>query len=136
MSYALVRETIMPVLQQHGYQCHPDTVEGTRPSGGVFKHNLLVEGHGARCAVSVKEQINEGSIEAKVAWDLLSLGGLLADQDLGITAAYIVLNGPGMRPELRQYFLGGGLQEQIPAGLAVQILELEEFLDRAANQEL
>lgn len=129
---AVLEDMIVPALKRGGYECRKQVVIGQRIGGGIHKVDEIAEKAGRRFLVSVKWQQTSGTAEQKVPFEVICL----AEAVLARTAdkAYLVLSGEGWT--LRNFYVGGGLQQHLTHADRVDILTLEGFVAKANRGEL
>jgi hypothetical protein len=127
----------VPALQKNGYSYRRQVNIGPRLGGGVHKVDLLVETPlGVLIPVSAKWQQVSGTAEEKVPYEVIKLIYSIEKGDQHFPYAYLVLGGNGWRPELKKFYILGGLQSYIPKAQLVRIVDLYSFIARANNRDL
>ncbi|MBI2193460.1 MAG: hypothetical protein HYU36_15905 [Planctomycetes bacterium] len=117
-----------------GYTCSPQQVIGTRPGGRKHKVDLVASKGDATFLISLKWQQVSGTAEQKVPFEVICLAEAVRDGNGRWTKAYVVLGGEGWT--LRDFYVGGGLQDHLRHGRLVEILTLEKFVALANKGRL
>ena len=128
---------VLPALERGGYQVKKQQEVARRPGGGRHKVDLVAQrpGEDAAVLVSLKWQQVSGTAEQKVPFEAICLVEAIEQSQGHYRKAYLVLGGQGW--SLRDFYVGGGLEEYIPRmhGI-VEILTLEDFVARANAGDL
>jgi len=127
---------VLPALQLAGYQYEKQSCIGRVMGDRPYRADLLVHdrGSGRRIVVSLKWQQVAGTAEQKIPFEVIALLQLLESR--ACDDAYLVLGGTGWTPQLREFYLSGGLCRFIPEANRVKIVELEEFIKLVNNRQL
>lgn len=124
----VLEQMVLPALENGGYAFETQEFIGRRPGGAKHKVDVLVT-EPKRLLVSLKWQQTSGSTEQKVPFEVICLAEAMREGEYD--KAYLVLGGQGWR--LREFYLGGGLEEHLRHARLVNIVSLEEFV-ALANQ--
>lgn len=132
----VLEEMVLPALQLAGYQYEKQSCIGRVMGGRPYKADLLVHdrGSGRRIVVSLKWQQVAGTAEQKIPFEVIALLQLL--ESSACDDAYLVLGGTGWTPQLREFYLSGGLCRFMPEAKRVKIVGLEEFIKLVNNRQL
>ena len=125
---------ILPALDRGGFAYTKQANIGQRLGCGAHKIDVLAGKQGRRVLISLKWQQTSGTTEQKVPFEAICLAEAL---ERGYDKAYIVLGGEGMRANLRQFYVSGGLKPylNIPWD-RVEILTFEAFIAKANQGNL
>ena len=125
---------VLPALDRGGYTYTKQANIGERLGCGAHKIDVLAGKQGRRVLISLKWQQASGTIEQKVPFETICLAEAL---DRGYDKAYIVLGGEGMRANLRQFYVSGGLKPflNVPWD-RIEIMTLEGFVAKANQARL
>jgi hypothetical protein len=125
---------VLPALKRGGYSYQIQANIGQRLGCGAHKVDVVVEKNGRRILISLKWQQTSGTIEQKVPFETICLAEAL---DRGYDKAYVVLGGEGMRANLRQFYVGGGLRPYLNVPWdRIEIITLEGFIAKANQGKL
>ena len=129
-------QLVLPALRLGGYEATRNVNIGTRPSGTRHLIDVLAvkPSDGKNVLISLKWQQVGGTAEQKIPFEIICLADALMNGNQDFSDAYLVLGGPGW--SLRDYYLGGGLNEHLRHSSLVNILTLEDFLARANQGRL
>jgi len=86
------------------------------------------------CLISLKWQQVGGTAEQKVPFELICLSDIMKRNPEKFHTAYLVLGGTGWR--LKDFYLGGGLNEFIRDAHLVSLIALEPFVAKANSGKL
>jgi PD-(D/E)XK nuclease superfamily protein len=123
---------VLPALQRGGYTQMLQQVIGSRFGGGRHFVDVIAEKDGQRYLLSLKWQQVAGTAEQKVPFEVISLADAVVTGRYA--KAYLVLGGEGWK--LRDFYVGGGLKDQLAHADKVDILTLEHFVARANQGKL
>ncbi|MBX4197755.1 hypothetical protein KW782_00270 [Candidatus Parcubacteria bacterium] len=123
---------IIPSLERGGYAYKGQVLVGLRPGGRKHKVDALAEKQGKKYLVSLKWQQVGGTAEQKVPFEIISLAKAINEGEYH--SAYLVLGGAGWT--LRDFYIGGGLNDYLKNCEKVDIISLEEFVGKANRGEL
>src|SRR5262245_63802771 len=98
---------ILPSLERGGYSHRRQVNLGQRLGLGSHRVDVVAEKDGRRMLISLKWQQSKGTIEQKIPFEVICLAEAL---QAGYDRAYLVLGGEGMRTDLRQFYVRGGLR--------------------------
>jgi len=127
---AVLEEMVLPALRRGGYFPHAQVTIGQRFGGGKHVVDVVAEDpSGRRLLISVKWQQVSGTAEQKVPFEAICLTDAILSTPDRYTKAYLVLGGQGWK--LRDFFIGGGLNQHLRHGELVTILSLEDFVAKA-----
>ena len=84
--------------------------------------------------ISLKWQQVSGTAEQKVPFEAMCLADAILSGGTKYANTYLVLGGKGWK--LREFFIGGGLNEHLRHGPLVTIMSLEDFIARANRGQL
>jgi hypothetical protein len=132
----VLEEMVLPALQLAGYQYEKQSCIGRVMGDRPYRADLLVHdrGSGCRIVVSLKWQQVAGTAEQKIPFEVIALLQLLESR--ACDDAYLVLGGTGCTPQLREFYLSGGLCRFMPEAKRVKIVGLEEFIKLVNNRQL
>ena len=132
----MLAEMVLPALQLAGYQYEKQSCIGRVMGDRPYRADLLVHdrGSGRRIVVSLKWQQVAGTAEQKIPFEVIALLQLLESR--ACDEAYLILGGTGWTPQLREFYLSGGLCRFIPEAKRVKIVGLEEFIKLVNNRQL
>ncbi len=132
---AVLESMVLPSLAQGGYTYRTQVNIGTRIGGGRHIVDVVAsDDQGRNWLVSLKWQQVGGTAEQKVPFEAISLAEAIRESGGTYEKAYIVLGGPGWR--LREFYVGGGLDQHLRHGDLVDIMSLEPFIAKANNGQL
>jgi hypothetical protein len=132
----VLEEMVLPALQVAGYPYEKQSCIGRVMGGRPYRADLFVHdrGSGRRIVVSLKWQQVSGTAEQKIPFEVIALLELLESK--ACDDVYLVLGGPGWTPQLREFYLSGGLCRFIPEAHRVRIVGLEEFIKLVNTRQL
>ena len=132
----VLEEMVLPALQLAGYQYEKQSCIGRVMGDRPYRADLLVHdrGSGRRIVVSLKWQQVAGTAEQKIPFEAIAL--LQQLESRACDEAYLILGGTGWTPQLREFYLSGGLCRFIPEAKRVKIVGLEEFIKLVNNRQL
>ncbi len=130
----VLESMILHALKFGGYSHTSQVVIGKRPSGGRHKVDTIAEKDGERILVSLKWQQGGGTAEQKVPFEVICLMDAVRKSEGEYSKAYVVLGGDGW--SLRDFYVGGGLEEYLKYSELVEIVTLEQFVARANRGKL
>ncbi len=116
-------------LQLGGYSCSIQQVIGNRPGGRKHKIDIVANKDARAILISLKWQQVSGTAEQKVPFEVICLAEAVRNSGGMFSKAYLVLGGEGWT--LRDFYVGGGLQQHLTHSELVEILTLEKFVARA-----
>jgi hypothetical protein len=123
---------VLPALARGGYEYKSQVKIGKRPGGGAHNVDAVAEKSGKTFLVSLKWQQVSGTAEQKVPFEVICLADAVRDRKF--TKAYLVLGGDGWT--LREWYVGGNLQEHLKNIDDVRVLKLERFIAIANEGKL
>lgn len=123
---------ILPALSKGGYSFQTQVEVGKRLSGRKHNVDVLAERDGKAVLISLKWQQTSGTAEQKVPYEVICLS--IAVEYGSYNRAYLVLGGTGWT--LRDFYVGGGLNEYLRLPAEVRILKLEDFIALANRGQL
>ncbi len=126
---AVLESMVLPALKHGGYETKKQVRIGERLNGRRHFADVVASKGNKKFIVSMKWQQTSGTAEQKVPYEVICLSEAVKKFDY--EKAYLVLGGDGWT--LRDYFVGGGLNDHINYDGQVVILTLEKFV-RLANQ--
>ena len=127
----VLEQMVLPALENGGYAFETQESIGRRPGGARHKVDVLVT-EPKRLLVSLKWQQVPGTAEQKVPFEVMCLAEAMREGEY--ERAYLVLGGQGWR--LREFYLGGGLEEHLRHAHLVNVVSLEEFVALANRGNL
>jgi hypothetical protein len=132
----VLEEMVLPALQLAGYRYEKQSCIGRVMGDRPYRADLLVHdrGSGRRILISLKWQQVAGTAEQKIPFEVIALLQLLESR--ACDDAYLVLGGTGWTPQLREFYLSGGLCRFMPEAKRVKIVGLEEFIKLVNNRQL
>ena len=120
-------QMVIPALTLGGYRSCREVKVGPRLGGGIHRIDVLaVRGDGAPILVSLKWQQVKGTTEQKIPYEVMCLAHTLRTSNGAFESAYLVLGGDGWT--LRDFYLGGGLNDHLADAELVNIVNLERFI--------
>lgn len=132
---SVLEQMILPALQQGGYTYETQVRLALRMTGK--RHILDVPARdtaGKESPISLKWQRVSGTAEEKVPYEALSLAEAIRTSNGVFDKAYLVLGGSGW--SLREFYVGGGLNDHLQHGNLVEIIGFESFVARANGGKL
>jgi hypothetical protein len=132
----VLEEMVLPALRGAGYPYEKQSCIGRVMGGRPYRADLLVHDRasGRRIVVSLKWQQVAGTAEQKIPFEVIALLQLLESRECD--DVYLLLGGTGWTPQLREFYLSGGLCRFIPEAHRVKIVGLEEFIKLVNNRRL
>jgi len=129
----VLEEMVLPAIQLAGYQYEKQSCIGRVMGDRPYRADLLVHDRvsGRRIVVSLKWQQVAGTAEQKIPFEVIELLESRACDD-----AYLVLGGTGWTPQLREFYLSGGLCRFMPEANRVKLVGQEEFIKLVNNRQL
>ena len=125
-------QMVIPALTLGGYECRKNVNVGSRLGAGRHLIDVLAfRGDGAQILVSLKWQQVSGTAEQKIPYEVMCLAQTLRTGNGVFESAYLVLGGDGWK--LRDFYVGGGLNDHVADADLVNIVNLERFI-AIANQ--
>jgi hypothetical protein len=125
---------VLPALDRGGYAYTKQATIGERLGCGAHKIDVLAGKHGRRVLISLKWQQSSGTTEQKIPFEVVCLSEAL---DRGYDKAYVVLGGEGMKANLRQFYVTGGLRPFLNVAWdKIEIVTLEAFVAKANQGQL
>ena len=124
---AVLEKMMLPALERGGYSYNKQVRVGTRLGGGTHFVDIVAEKGGQKLLISVKWQQVSGTAEQKVPFEIICLEEALRSGEF--QRAFVVLGGDGWK--LRDFYVGGGLDEYLRLSGKVEVLTLEGFIGRA-----
>ena len=129
----VLESMILPALQRGQYTVRTQVVIGQRIGRGKHKIDAIATKGERSVLVSLKWQQVGGTAEQKVPFEVICLAEALRTGS-PFAAAYLVLGGEGW--SLRQFYVGGGLDQYLKDADRVRVLTLESFIARANTGQL
>jgi PD-(D/E)XK nuclease superfamily protein len=127
---AVLEAMVLPALQRGGYVTQTQVLIGQRWGGGRHLIDVLAQDKdGGKFLVSMKWQQVSGTAEQKVPFEAICLAEAIRESEGGYSRAYLVLGGNGWK--LREFYVGGGLDQHLNHGATVKVLTLEDFVAKA-----
>lgn len=130
----VLESMVLHALSLGGYTFTSQVIIGVRPGGRRHKVDTIAEKDGERILVSLKWQQVGGTAEEKVPFEVICLMDAVRKGAGEFSKAYVVLGGDGWT--LRNFYVGGGLEEYLKHGELVDIVTLEQFVARANKGKL
>lgn len=132
----VLEEMILPALRRGGYEVRTQVNVGVRLGGGKHLVDAVAQVPGEPgILVSLKWQQVSGTAEQKVPFEAICLAdAIIASGGGQFEKAYLVLGGNGWK--LRNFYVGGGLNEHLTHLSMVRILPLENFVAMANQGQL
>lgn len=132
----VLEQMVLHALDQGGYLHKSQENIGERLGGRQHKVDVIGKkpDEPGSILISLKWQQSSGTAEQKVPFEAMCLADARLKQRDVYTGAYIVLGGEGW--SLREFFVGGGLNEHLRYGHLVNIVTLETFVAKANKGEL
>jgi hypothetical protein len=109
-------------------------VVGKRIGGRTHKVDAVAVKPGRVVLVSLKWQQVGGTAEQKVPFEVICLAEAMRTGSAAFNTAYLVLGGEGWT--LREFYVGGGLDQYLREADRVRVLTLESFIARANDGQL
>jgi hypothetical protein len=128
----VLESMILPALQRGGYTVETQVLVGTRIGGRKQKVDAVAVQSGRSVLVSLKWQQVGGTAEQKVPFEVICLTEAM--RTAAFDAAYLVLGGEGWT--LREFYVGGGLDQYLKGADQVRVMTLEGFVARANRGQL
>ena len=126
----VLEEMVLPALRRGGYSVRAQVNIGRRLGGGRHIIDAIAQkSDGAEVLVSLKWQQVSGTAEQKVPFEVISLADAVLSGTGRFEKAYLVLGGAGWK--LRDFYIGGGLNEYLRHGDVATIVSLESFIAKA-----
>ena len=132
---AVLEQMVLPALEHGGYSYDTQVNIGNRPSGR--RHIVDVVANrvsGEMLLISLKWQQVSGTAEQKVPFEAICLADAIRFNGGQYQKAYLVLGGDGW--SLRDFYIGGGLNEHLRYSHLLEIVSLETFIGRANQSQL
>ncbi len=131
----IFEQMILPSLRGGGYLSSRQVHIGARLGGGRHMIDFIAEDREGRAyLISVKWQQVTGTAEQKVPFEAMCLAESIRESNDKYIRAYLVLGGGGWK--LRDFYIGGGLNEHLRFGDLVRIVSLESFVALANRGQL
>lgn len=121
-------------LEKLGYQVSEQVQVGTRPNGSRHMIDIVARKNEQSWLISLKWQQTSGTAEQKVPYELICLSEALKQSRGTHEAAYLVLGGEGWT--LKKFYLAGGLDRHLSLDQPVKLLNLENLLKIAKEDQL
>lgn len=125
----VLENMVLHALDMGGYQYTSQKIIGQRPGGSKHKIDVMAQKDAVTFLISLKWQQVSGTAEQKVPFEVICLAEAVRDNPATFTKAYLVLGGEGWT--LRDFYIGGGLQQHLCYAELVEILTLEKFVAKA-----
>jgi hypothetical protein len=130
----VLENMILPALDLGGYTYKMQVPIGTRLGGRKHKVDVVAEKAGRKFLISLKWQQVGGTAEQKVPFEVLCLMDAVRKSGGDLDKAYLVLGGDGWT--LRDFYVGGGLEEYLKCSELVDIVKFETFIANANKGKL
>ncbi|AZT91252.1 hypothetical protein ELD05_11825 [Caldicellulosiruptor changbaiensis] len=104
---------------------------GTNLFGNKYKADFVLNNN---VIISAKWQQKTGTTEQKIVYEIMTLIKILKENNL--KEAYIVIGGKGYSRKAKEFYLKQKHIEYIKDGELVEILSLDEFIERANVNKL
>lgn len=132
---SVLEQMILPSLR-HGRYTYDTQVEiGRRPGGRRHVADAVIRNRsGEKILISVKWQQVSGTAEQKVPFEVICLIDIMRRESKRYNRAYLVLGGAGW--SLREFYVGGGLNQYLKHDHMVKIITLEAFIGKANQGRL
>jgi len=131
---SVLENMVLPALEMGGYSPSVQQIIGKRPGGRKHKIDIVASKDSKAILVSLKWQQVSGTAEQKVPFEVICLAETVRNSSGKFYKAYLVLGGEGWT--LRDFYVGGGLQEHLTHSDLVEIVTLEKFVARANDGNL
>ena len=125
---------VLHALDLGGYSHISQVVIGTRPAGRKHKVDVVAEKAGQTILISLKWQQVRGTAEEKVPYEVICLMDMVRNSEGRYNKAYVVLGGEGWT--LREFYVGGGLEQYLKYSELIEIVTLEQFVALANTGKL
>ena len=131
---AVLEAMVLPALTHGGYASQTQVHVGSRLGGGRQLIDVVaIRGEDA-FLISLKWQQVSGTAEQKVPFETMCLADAVLSSSGRYRKAYLVLGGPGWK--LRDFFIRGGMHEQLRHADVVKVMTLEAFVAQANSGHL
>lgn len=130
----VLENMVQYALDLGGYRSTSQVVIGTRLGGSRHKVDRIAEKGGETFLISLKWQQGGGTAEQKVPFEIMCLMDAVRSSGGKFKKAYLVLGGEGW--SLRDFYVGGGLEEYLKHSELVTIVTLEQFVALANKGKL
>ena len=130
----VLENMVLHSLELGGYSFLTQQFIGERPGGRKHKIDIVANKDSRAILISLKWQQVSGTAEQKVPFEVICLAEAVRNSAGKFSKAYLVLGGEGWT--LRDFYVGGGLQEHLTYSELVEILTLEKFVARANDGSL
>ena len=121
----VLESMVLHALDLGGYSHTSQTVIGTRVGGRKHKVDVVAEKAGRKFLISLKWQQVGGTAEQKVPFEVICMMDAIRKSRGEFSKAYVVLGGDGWT--LREFYVGGGLEEYLKCSELVEIVKFETF---------
>jgi hypothetical protein len=125
----VLENMVQHALKLGGYNHAFQQEIGQRPGGRKHKVDVVAHKSDKTFLISLKWQQVSGTAEQKVPFEVICLAEAVKSSEGKFSKAYLVLGGEGWT--LREFYVGGGLQQHLRYGTLVEIMTLEKFVARA-----
>lgn len=130
----VLESMVLHALDLGGYSHISQVVIGTRPAGRKHKVDVVAEKAGQTILISLKWQQVRGTAEEKVPYEVICLMDMVRNSEGRYNKAYVVLGGEGWT--LREFYVGGGLEQYLKYSELIEIVTLEQFVALANTGKL
>lgn len=130
----VLESMVLHALDLGGYSYASQVVIGARPGGRKHKVDIVAEKDGRAVLVSLKWQQVAGTAEEKVPYEVICQMDAVRSSGGKYNKAYVVLGGEGWT--LREFYVGGGLEQFLKYSELVDIVTLEQFVALANKGKL
>ncbi len=131
---SVLENMVLHALRLGGYSCSVQQIIGKRPGGRKHQIDIVASKDLKTILISLKWQQVSGTAEQKVPFEVICLAEAVRNSAGKFSKAYLVLGGEGWT--LRDFYVGGGLQEHLTHSELVEILTLEKFVAHANSGSL
>lgn len=131
-----LEKSVIPALEQGGYEFEEQDIIGLRITGGVHRIDIVAwkPNGSASILVSLKWQQVSGTAEQKVPYEVICLRDAVLKGRGYVSRAYLVLGGTAWT--MRDFFISDEFERYLPHRDTVTILTLEEFMAIANTGQL
>ncbi|MGL4608938.1 MAG: hypothetical protein ACRDBG_26280 [Waterburya sp.] len=129
-----LHDTIIPCLENNGYQPKSHVTVGPKPNGDMYKIDILaVDPKHQKVLVSFKSHRLDRELEETLPYEIIKLIHTIKHSKSKFKCAYIV-DCSGWT--LKEWYLSGALKEYLEYDGLVEIVSLDEFITLANKKKL
>ena len=132
----ILEDMLEPVLRLNGYTVQPQKVIGEKIGGGNHRVDMVARSPDGRTSlISLKWQQTSGTAQEKVPFEVIKLIDAVRKSNGTYQHAHLVLGGEGWTPQLKDFYVNGGLAAFIRGCELISIHTLEKFIALVNRQE-